>query len=260
MMRSFSTSTTGLIAQQLAVDNIANNLANTSTTAFKRNVISFQDLLYTGLYGGNGANGAGTLNPGGLQIGNGVFVSGNSKVFTEGPIEATGQPLDLAIEGEGFFRMTDQNGVIYYTQDGHFQLNNQGQIVNAEGYNLDPAITLPSTTISVLIGQEGTVTANTSSGAQVVGQIQLFRFINPSGLSAQGKNLYQETVASGQAYGGTPAAAGFGSLRQGFLEGSNVQPVTELVGLIEAQRAYEFNARVVRVSDEMLAAAVDLIR
>jgi len=260
MMRSFSPSTTGLIAQQTAVDNIANNLANTSTTAFKRNVISFQDLLYTGLYGGDGMAAAGTTNPGGLQIGNGVFVSGNCKVFTEGPLESTGQPLDVAIEGDGFFRLTDPNGVIFYTQDGHFRLNNQGQIVNAEGYNLDPAITVPQGATAILITQEGTVSVSTASGPQVVGQIQLYRFINPCGLSAQGKNLYQETVASGQAFGGTPGTGGFGSLRQGFLEGSNVQPVTELVGLIEAQRAYEFNARVVRVSDEMLAAAVDLIR
>lgn len=262
MIRALNTAATGMVAQQVLVDNTANNLANVNTGGFKRNQIQFQDLIYTTLRAPGSEVLAGTAVPTGLQLGNGVRVAGNSKVFTEGNLQNTGNPLDMAITGEGFFQVTAPDGTTRYTRDGAFRLNAAGTLVNADGFPLTPAITIPADAISITIGTDGTVSVTTpaAAAATVVGQITLARFANPAGLAAEGRNLFNETAASGAAVLTTPGTGGAGLIQQGFLEGSNVEVVQELVSLILAQRAYEFNTKAVRVSDEMLAATNNLIQ
>jgi len=245
------------------VDNTANNLANLNTTGFKRSQVAFQDLIYLNLLQPGTQLFQGTPVPTGLQIGSGVRVAGNSKVFVEGTLNNTANPLDLAIEGDGFFQVTVNDGTLRYTRDGTFRLNAQGQLVTSDGYLLTPNITIPNDAQSISIGTDGTVsvvTATNPTTATTVGQIQLARFPNPAGLSAEGRNLYNQTGASGTAITSPPGTNGTGVVQQGFLEGSNVNVVTELVNLLLAQRGYEFNTRAVRVSDEMLQATTDLVR
>jgi flagellar basal-body rod protein FlgG len=263
MIRSFSTAATGMIAQQLSIDNTANNLANVSTTGFKRNELLFQDLVYTNLRAPGSEVLAGAQVPTGLQLGNGVRVAGNSKIFTQGSLQNTGNPLDIAITGEGFFQVTAPDGTTRYTRDGAFRLNATGALVNSDGFPLTPAITIPPDAISITIGTDGTVSVVTGGApttASVVGNITLARFPNPAGLSAIGRNLFQETPASGAATVSAPGQTGTGLLQQGFLESSNVEVVTELVNLITAQRAYEFNTKSIRVTDDILSATLDLVR
>jgi flagellar basal-body rod protein FlgG len=251
-----------MIAQQLLVDNTANNLANVNTGGFKRNEIQFQDLIYSTLRAPGAEVLAGTAVPSSLQLGNGVRVAGNSKIFTEGTLQNTGNPLDMAITGEGFFQVLAPDGTTRYTRDGAFRLNATGALVNADGFALTPAITIPANALSVTIGTDGTVSVLTPPGttATVVGQITLARFANPAGLNAAGRNLFLESPASGAPVTTTPGIGGAGLIQQGFLEGSNVEVVQELVNLILAQRAYEFNTKAVRVSDEMLAATNNLVQ
>jgi flagellar basal-body rod protein FlgG len=263
MIKALYTAATGMNAQQTTVDTTANNLANVNTNAFKRSEIDFQDLIYVNQRP-PGAEIANSLTvPTGLQIGSGVRVAGTTKSFIIGTLENTGNQFDLAIEGDGFIQVTLPNGQIRYTRDGALRLNQQGQIVNTDGFLITPNLTIPQDAQSVSIGTDGTVAVLTSSNPtsfQQVGQLQLTRFINPAGLSSEGRNLYAATPASGTAQQTTPGLNGSGLLRQGFLERSNVEVVTELIHLITAQRAYEFNTKAVQVADQMLADTTNLTR
>jgi flagellar basal-body rod protein FlgG len=263
MIRAFNTAATGMAAQEVLVDNTANNLANLNTTGFKSSSVAFQDLIYLNLLQPGTQLFQGVAIPTGLQLGSGVRVAGTAKNFSEGTLNSTGNPLNLAIQGNGFFQVTVTDGTLRYTRDGTFALNANGQMVTSNGYLLTPNITIPNDAQSISIGNDGTVsviTATNPTNATTIGQIQLARFQNPAGLSSEGQNLYNQTSASGTAITSPPGQNGTGTLQQGFLEGSNVNVVTELVNLILAQRGYEFNTRAVRVSDEMLQATNDLVR
>lgn len=255
MIRSLWISKTGLEAQQFNVDVISNNLANVSTNGFKRQRPIFEDLLYQVLRQPGAQSSQTTQVPTGLQVGTGVAPVTTARIFTEGNLTNTGGSLDMAIDGRGLFQVLLPNGELAYTRDGAFQLDNQGQIVTANGFQLQPAITIPSNALSITIGLDGTVSVtqpNTATPTQV-GTIQLADFINPGGLLAKGGNLFQETASSGPPSVNDPGSNGLGSVLQGFVETSNVIVTEELVNLITAQRAYELNARAVRTSDEMLA-------
>jgi flagellar basal-body rod protein FlgG len=251
-------------AQSTLLDSISNNLANVNTNGYKRGETTFEDLIYVSEQGAPGGQAAPGLNvPTGLQIGSGVRVNGITKIFTQGGLTATSNPLDVAIEGDGFFQITMPNGELRYTRDGAFRLNSQGNLVTVDGFLLSPQITIPPQAVSITIASDGTVSvvnAGALNTSTVLGQLTLTRFQNPAGLSAEGRNLYAETASSGSPIIATPGQNGTGLLQQGFLERSNVDVVTELVGLILAQRAYEFNTRSVRTADNMLAATTELIR
>jgi flagellar basal-body rod protein FlgG len=263
MIKALFTSATGLNAQQTLVDNTANNIANVNTNGFKRSQIDFQDLIYL-TERSPGADAAQGLNiPTGLQIGSGVRVAGTTKLFGEGVLQNTGNQLDVAIEGAGFFQINLPDGSIRYTRDGALRLNQNGQIVNTDGFILQPPLTIPNDAVSVGIGTDGTVSVITSGAPNTstqVGQLSLVRFVNPAGLSAQGRNFFAESAASGPPIIAIPGQNGAGNIRQTFLEGSNVDVVKELINLILAQRAYEFNTRAVRTADDMLAGLNNLVR
>jgi len=257
MLNSLFTSATGMKAQQRYVDNIAHNLANVNTTAFKRSRIDFQDLIYNTLVAPGSESVQGYVLPTGLQIGTGVREVATTKIFDHGTPQETGNPYDIRVEGEGFFQVThpSRNETVY-TRDGTFRPNAQGQLVTVEGFLLTPQITIPSDATSVQIGSDGTVMVQVGSNPlQSVGQIQIVRFANPAGLLNLGHNLLAETPASGAPTSGTPGNEGYGAIQQGFLEGSNVDVVREMVNLIIAQRAYEINSRAIRTSDRMLEQA-----
>jgi flagellar basal-body rod protein FlgG len=261
MLRAFSTAATGMTAQQMTVDTIAHNLANINTNGFKRSQIAFQDLLYVKIQEAGREVASGTKAPSGIEIGSGVRPAATTKIFTPGELENTGRDLDLAITGEGFFQITLPNGDKRYTRDGAFIRNANGVLVTASGYGVEPAITIPVDTVSVSVGPEGAVSIKNGTGVtSVVGTIQIARFANTAGLSAEGGNLLSETEASGAPTVGTPGQQGYGAIQSGFLEKSNVQMVTELVSLITAQRAYEINSRAIKAGDDMLNTANQLIR
>jgi flagellar basal-body rod protein FlgG len=255
MIRSLWISKTGLEAQQFNVDVISNNLANVTTNGFKRQRAIFEDLLYQVLRQPGAQSSQVTQVPTGLQVGTGVAPVATARIFTEGNLTNTGGSLDMAIDGRGLFQILLPNGELAYTRDGAFQLDNQGQIVNSNGFQLQPAITIPSDALSITIGLDGTVSVTQPNSATPtqVGTIQLADFINPGGLVSKGGNLYQETASSGPPTVNDPGSNGLGTTLQGFVETSNVIVTEELVNLITAQRAYELNARAVRTSDEMLA-------
>lgn len=261
MLRAFSTSATGMTAQQQIVDVIANNLANINTTGFKRSQMDFQDLMYVKLHPPGAEISSGQPSPTGLEIGNGVKAASTLRVYTAGEMENTGRPLDIAIEGDGFFQVQMPDGETRYTRDGSLRMDAAGNLVTASGYLLTDGISIPQDWRSISVGKDGTVSVITGSTAtpQALGQIQLARFANPAGLSAEGGNLYSETPASGSAIVGAGGTSGLGLMQQGFLERSNVQMVTELVRLITAQRAYEINSRAIKAGDEMLSTANRLI-
>jgi flagellar basal-body rod protein FlgG len=261
MLRAFSTSATGMTAQQQIVDVIANNLANINTTGFKRSQMDFQDLMYIKLHPAGAEVTTGSPSPTGLEIGNGVKAASTLRVYTSGEMENTGRPLDLAIEGDGFFQVQMPDGSTAYTRDGSLRMDANGNLVTASGYLLADGISIPSDWKSISVGKDGTVSVLTGSSPTPtsVGQIQLARFANPAGLSSEGGNLYTETPASGSAVTGAGGTSGLGMMQQGFLERSNVQMVTELVRLITAQRAYEINSRAIKAGDEMLSTANRLI-
>jgi flagellar basal-body rod protein FlgG len=240
--------------QQQNVDNIANNLANASTGGYKRTRIEFQDLMYQNMRAAGGAANSSTNLPVGLQIGMGARSIATERLFVQGEIKETSNPLDMVIEGSGFFQVRQANGDIAYTRAGSFHLNNQGQVVTATGEFLEPAVTIPTEATAVTIGQDGTVSVALpgQASAQNLGQVQLAIFPNPAGLEALGRNLFRETGASGQATVGTPGSDGIGLISQGYLEGSNVNVVEELVGMISAQRMYETNSKVISTADRML--------
>lgn len=263
MIRAMHTGATGMIGQQFLVDTTANNLANVNTTGFKRNHADFQDLLYASLRQPGTEILQGQSVPNGLQMGNGVRPASTSKIFTAGPLDNTSNPLDLAIEGEGFFQVVAPDGSTRYSRDGAFKLNSENNLVNSDGFRMDPQITIPTDAASIAISPDGTVSVLTASSPDApteVGNIQLVRFPNPAGLSAEGNNLFRTTASSGDPVTAEPGQEGMGLLRAGFLERSNVEVVQELVSLILAQRAFEFNSRSVKVADQMLSATNELMR
>lgn len=265
MLRGIYTSATGMKAQELMIDNTANNLANVNTTGFKRSNVDFADLLYTTVQQAGTPAAAGQTTPTGLQIGSGVRAAGTTKIFSNGSMNQTDNKLDVAIEGDGFLQVLLPSGEQRFTRAGSLKLNETGQLVTTDGFQLAEGITIPDGTAlnQLSIGVDGTVsgvTSQTQNAPTSFGNIQLYRFPNPAGLSSQGNNLFAATGASGAEVAGTPGQNGLGTLRQGFLEGSNVQVVTELISLITAQRAYEINSRAIRAGDEMLSTAVEIIR
>lgn len=247
-------SKTGLSAQDTNMSTISNNLANVNTTGFKRDRAVFQDLLYQINRQPGGLTTQNTELPSGLQLGTGVRVVGTAKQFTQGNLQITEQPLDMAINGRGFLQVQLPDGQIAYTRDGQFQLNADGGVVNPDGYPLEPAINVPENATNITIGKDGTVTAVTDDQAAPVnlGQITLVDFINPQGLQAIGNNLFKATNASGDPAEGEAGLAGLGSIEQGTVEASNVEVVEELVNMITTQRAYEMNSKVVSTTDQML--------
>lgn len=260
MLRALYSSATGMKAQETLMDVTANNLANVNTNGFKRSQVDFADLLYSTIRQAGTELATGQPTPIGLQIGSGVRPVGTTKNFSPGSIQQTGIDTDVAIEGDGFFKINVLDGGERYTRDGAFRVDNNGSLVTTDGYQLASAINIPQGASDVQVGADGTVTAVINGEAQQIGQINLYRFINPAGLSSEGNNLYSATSASGAAEEGTPGSGGFGTLRGSFLEGSNVEVVTELIQLITAQRAYEVNSRAIRAGDEMMSATTDIIR
>ncbi|TZF88822.1 flagellar basal-body rod protein FlgG [Cognatilysobacter lacus] len=245
---------TGLDAQQTRMSVISNNLANVNTAGFKRDRANFEDLLYQTVRQPGGSTSEQTQLPTGLQIGTGVRVAATAKNFAQGNLSNTGNALDVAVNGRGFFEVLMPDGTSAYTRDGSFQINSQGEMVTNEGYPVQPGLQFPQGTQSVTIGADGTVSAQIAgqTAPTQVGSLTLADFVNPAGLQAKGENLYAETGASGPAQQGAPGTSGLGSLVQGSVEGSNVNVVEELVSMIETQRAYETNAKAISTVDSML--------
>src|SRR5271169_1647338 len=254
MIRALYSAASGMSAQQTNVDNIANNLANSSTSGFKSRRVQFQDLLYQNMVQPGAAASAQSTVPAGLQLGLGTRSASNEIIFTQGNFTQTSNPLDLVIQGNGFFQVRTCSGDLAYTRAGQFQLNRDGSLVDANGNLLEPQITLPQNAQAITIATDGTVsyTVPGQTAAQTAGQIQLANFINPAGLNTLGQNLYQPTNASGDPVTGNPGGQdGLGTLLQGYTEQSNVSVVDEFVNLIVAQRAYEANSKVVKAADDM---------
>jgi flagellar basal-body rod protein FlgG len=245
---------TGLDAQNTRMTVTANNLANAATNGFKKGRATFEDLIYQNIRQPGGATSQDTQAPSGLQLGTGVRVVSTEKNYSQGSLENTGNALDLAIEGRGFFQIQLPDGTLAYTRDGAFQVNAQGELVTNSGYHVQPGITIPPNAQSVSIGTDGVVSATLAGQAAPVqvGTLQVFDFVNPTGLQARGENMVMETAASGAAQGGTPGLNGLGVVRSGELESSNVNVVEELVNMIETQRAYEMNSKAIATTDQML--------
>ncbi len=254
MIRSLWISKTGLDAQQTQMDVISNNLANVSTSGFKRSRAVFEDLLYQTLRQPGAQSSQQTQLPSGLQLGTGVRPVATERIFTQGNLQQTSNSKDVAIQGAGFFQVLLPDGATAYTRDGSFQVDSQGQLVTSSGFVVQPALTIPANTESITVGRDGTVSVTQSGSAQPVqvGSLQLATFINPAGLQAMGENLYVETAASGNANTNTPGTNGAGLLSQGYVETSNVNVVEELVNMIQTQRAYEINSKAITTSDQML--------
>ena len=260
MMRSLWISKTGMEAQQTQLDTISHNLANASTNGYKRSHAVFEDLMYQNLrQAGANSSDQSTL-PTGLQIGLGTRAVATSRSFSQGGLQQSSNPLDVAVSGIGFFEVQMPDGSTGYTRDGSFQVNATGQLVTNNGHTVQPGINIPAGATSVAIGNDGTVSVvlPSQSAPQVVGKLQIASFINPAGLDPKGQNVYAETAASGTPNAGTPGQNGLGTLQQGFVETSNVNVVEELVGMIQTQRAYELNSKAIKTSDEMLARLAQL--
>ncbi|MDX9790835.1 MAG: flagellar basal-body rod protein FlgG [Candidatus Kapaibacterium sp.] len=262
MDKTLRTAATGLSAQQKYIEIISNNLSNINTTGFKKSRPEFQDLLYETLKpAGNSTNsGAEPLNE--VQIGSGTELTATKKIFLQGDIKSTENPLDMSINGEGFFVLRRPDNSFVYTRDGSFQLNRNGQVVNSQGYFLEPGLTIPNDAVQINISRDGVVSilSDGSADEQTLGQIELARFINPGGLRSLGSNLFTESPASGVPLLEIPGAINTGELIQAHLESSNVDIVEEMVNMINAQRAYELNSKSVRTADDILATAVNLKR
>jgi len=262
MMTGLFTAATGMEGQQRVIDNISNNLANVNTTGFKKRRVNFQDLLYQTLQRAGTMNTAEAQNPVGIQTGHGTRAVSIQSIFSSGALAESDNPLDLAIEGDGFFRILLPDGTEAYTRDGSFQVDSTGQITTSDGYPLDSDVRIDEDVVQINIGVDGTVTvvrANQDNATRA-GNIELHNFINPAGLHMRGGNLMVATDASGDPIPGTPGEDGLGLIRQRFLELSNVQVVEELVNLIVAQRAYEVNSKAIQTADEMLQEANNLRR
>lgn len=262
MNASLRTSASGMISQQKMIDIIANNIANVNTTAFKRSRASFQDVLYETVQGTRIASGLGNETVGPIQIGRGVRMAAALRFHSQGAVEITDRPLDVAVQGDGFFQVQRPDYTIAYTRDGNFNLSDTGALITNDGYMVMPGIFIPMDATGVTIAPSGmvTVTSQGSTDPIDVGRIELARFVNSSGLLSIGENEYLETPASGEPMVGLPDENGFGRLLQGALEASNVEIVQEMTDMIAAQRAYEINARAIRVGDDMMQMTNDLIR
>lgn len=262
MIRSLWTSATGMQAQELNIDVISNNLANVNTSGFKKSRAEFQDLLYESLRPAGAASSADTTIPTGVQLGHGARPSAVQKMFSQGDFQNTENELDWAIEGDGFFQIELPNGETSYSRCGEFKLDADGRIVNADGFLLIPQLTVPTDTVSITVGMDGTVSVIQADDPvpSEIGTIELARFVNPSGLRSLGRNLFVPTTGSGDEIVGTPGQDGFGTIAQGFLEMSNVSVVDEMVTMITAQRAYETNSKVIQTADDMLQMANNLKR
>jgi flagellar basal-body rod protein FlgG len=263
MIRALYSAASGMSAQETNIDNIANNLANANTVGFKTRRAQFQDLMYQSLLQPGTASGQQTVVPTGMQLGLGTRAASNEIIFTQGAFTETDNPLDLVIQGNGFFQIQMPNGTLAYSRAGQFQLDKTGNVVTPQGYSLTPQITIPAAAQQITIASDGTVsyTLPNQIAAQTAGQIQLANFANPAGLNSLGNNLYAPTDASGDPTVGAPGGAdGLGSLLQGYTEQSNVSIVNEFINLIQAQRGYESNSKVVQAADQMYQQVNGLIR
>jgi flagellar basal-body rod protein FlgG len=263
MIRALYSAGSGMTAQQLNVDNIAHNLANANTAGFKMRRAQFQDLMYQSMVQPGAAAGSQTVVPSGLQLGLGTRTVSNEIVFTQGDFSQTNNPLDLVIQGKGFFQIRRPSGEVAYTRSGNFHLDRDGNVVTQDGDPMEPQITLPPEAQAIAVAADGTVsyTLPGQAAAQVAGQIQLANFVNPAGLNSIGKNLMMPTDSSGDPQIGTPGGQeGIGSLLQGYVEQSNVSVVSEFISLIIAQRAYEANSKIVKAADEMYQQANNVTR
>lgn len=254
MMRSLWISKTGMEAQQTQLDVVSHNLANVGTNGFKRSHAVFEDLMYQSLRQTGANSSEQTQLPTGLQVGLGVRTVATSRQFSQGNLQQSGNSLDLAVKGNGFFQVQMPDGTTAYTRDGSFQVSSTGQVVTSSGYTVQPGITVPATAQSITVAADGTVSVTLPGQAapQVLGQLQLASFINPPGLEPRGQNLYTETAASGTPSSGAAGSNGLGDVAQGFVETSNVNVVEELVAMIQTQRAYELNSKAIQTSDQML--------
>ena len=254
MMRSLWISKTGMEAQQTQLDTISNNLANVSTNGYKRSHAVFEDLMYQNLRQAGASSSEQTTLPTGLQLGLGTRAVATSRNFSQGNLQQSANPLDVAVRGNGFFEVQLPDGTTGFTRDGSFQVSAQGQLVTNNGYPVQPGITIPAAAQNVTIGSDGTVSVTLPGQAlpQAVGRLQLASFVNPAGLDPKGQNIYAETAASGTPNAGAPGSNGLGQVQQGFVETSNVNVVEELVAMIQTQRAYELNSKAIQTSDQML--------
>ncbi|WP_349369008.1 flagellar basal-body rod protein FlgG [Salinarimonas sp.] len=262
-MRALYSAATGMMAQELNVQVISNNIANMRTTGYKRQQAHFQDLLYQTLRrAGATTSEQGTQTPAAIEVGSGVKAVSTARAMTQGNLTPTERDFDVAIRGEGFFQIRLPDGRAAFSRDGGFDLDAQGRLVTKDGYEVEPGIVIPQNVRTVSIGASGVVEITTADQAepQEVGRLQLTRFVNKSGLESIGDNLFLQTAASGEPVQGNPTAEGFGSLQQGYLEEANVNAVTEISALISAQRAYEMNSRVISAADQMLQAATQMFR
>jgi flagellar basal-body rod protein FlgG len=257
MMRALYTAAAGMDAQQFNIDTISNNIANVNTAGFRGNMARFQDLIYQQLRAAGTPVGASVV-PVAQEVGLGVKIGSSAKIFTQGTIQQTNNPLDVAIEGDGFFQVIKPDGTLAYTRDGSFNRDANGAVVTSDGYFISPQITIPQTALEVSVGPDGTVTAMLpgQTQPQQLGTIQLARFTNPAGLAPQGQNLFTQTGASGTPVISQPGLNGAGTLQGGYIENSNVSVVDQMVGLITAQRAFEANSKAVTTANEMLQTAV----
>ncbi|MBK7141038.1 MAG: flagellar basal-body rod protein FlgG [bacterium] len=262
MIKAMRTAASGMSAQQMNVDNIANNLANVNTTGFKKAKLEFQDVLYQNVRRAGVASAVGTQVPTGLAIGYGTRPSATVREFTTGDLAQTGNPLDMAISGDGFFQVQRPDGTTAYTRDGAFKISADGRVVTSDGFFLLPELSIPEDAVSVSVGQDGVVEAIQfgQDAPTQIGQLELARFINPAGLTGIGKNLMVPTSASGTATTNTPGQGGLGTIDQGYLEMSNVSVVDEMVNMIVAQRAYEINSKAIQTADDMASIANNLKR
>jgi len=263
MIRAMGSAASGMKAQQMNIDTIANNLANVNTTGYKRSHTEFQDLLYEKVMPGGLVNAEGRATPVRVEVGHGVKLVATNKNFDQGTIVATGNPLDVMIEGDGFFQLRMPDGTIKYTRDGSFKLDADRNVVTADGYRLEPALVIPEDALEVSVARDGTVSTmvqGDDSNVQEIGQLELARFPNAAGLAALGGNMFSETPGSGQPILGQPSFEGLGATSSGYLEMSNVETVDELVNMITAQRAYELNSKSITMADEMLQIVNRLVR
>jgi flagellar basal-body rod protein FlgG len=264
-VQTLYTAATGMQALETKLDVIANNMANINTTAFKKDRANFEDVFYRQyrLPGAEDADGSKT--PTGIEVGLGTRVSSTQSNFKQGAFETTNNPLDFAVEGDGFFQVQNPNGDPYYTRAGNFNVNAEGQLVlgsATQGYKLEPAITIPPDATGIVVSADGQIQYSTQSSTTLtsLGQLQLAKFVNPDGMLKLGDNLYQKTDASGDPTTGNPGQDGFGNIRQGFLEASNVEPVNELIDLITTQRSFELNSQVVQAGDQIMQIVANLRR
>jgi flagellar basal-body rod protein FlgG len=262
MIRSLWTAASGMQTQTTNIDVIANNLSNVNTAGFKRSRAEFQDLLYETMRPPGVTSSDGSQVPTGIQIGHGCRTVATHKLFIQGDFQHTQNELDMAIEGQGFFQIIQPNGEIAYSRAGNFKIDSEGRIVTADGYLMEPEITVPNDTIALSISTDGTVSVLQAGQAEPtdVGAIQLAHFVNPAGLNSIGRSLYMRTEASGDAITGTPGEEGYGTIAQGYLEMSNVSVVDEMVNMITAQRAYEINSKAIQAADDMLQTANNIKR